>query len=163
VVTSETGSKATNGTRGGSVSADGSPPRPTTARPAVERAREPSIGQLVNDVAAGLSSLVRHEIALAKAELRQEAAKATAGIAGLAIAAATGLMIVPLLSLAAVYALAEVMAGYWAALIVAGVWALITAVAGLFGALRLRRVKPVPTQAIEAVKEDVRWVRDRKS
>ncbi|WP_063725947.1 phage holin family protein [Cryptosporangium arvum] len=134
----------------------------STPRPAVERAREPSIGQLVNDVAAGVSSLVKAEIALAKAEVAQEAKKAVAGVAGLAVAAAAGLMIVPLLSLAAVYALREVMAGYWAALIVAGVWALIAGIAGLFGALRLRRVKPVPTQAIEAVKEDVRWVRDRK-
>jgi uncharacterized membrane protein YqjE len=134
-----------------------------TARPAVERAREPSIGQLVTDVAAGVSSLVKAEIELAKAELRQEAQKAVAGIAGLAIAAAAGLMIVPLLSLAAVYALSEVMAGYWAALIVAGAWTLIAGLAGLFGAVRLRRVKPVPTQAIEAVKEDVRWVRDRRT
>ncbi|MFI5954733.1 phage holin family protein [Cryptosporangium sp. NPDC051539] len=135
----------------------------TNERPAVERAREPSIGQLVSDVAAGVSSLVKAEIELAKAELKQEASKAAAGAAGLAVAAAAGLMIVPLLSLAAVYALSEVMAGYWAALIVAGVWALIAALAGLFGALRLRRVKPVPTQAIEAVKEDVRWVRDLRS
>ncbi|WP_073251393.1 phage holin family protein [Cryptosporangium aurantiacum] len=148
---SETGAKTVD-------SGNGAKPRP-----AVERAREPSIGQLVSDVAAGLSSLVQHEIALAKAELRLEAQKAVAGIAGLAVAAAAGLMIVPLLSLAAVYALSEVMAGYWAALIVAGVWALIAGIAGLLGALRLRRVNPVPTQAIEAVKEDVRWVRDRKS
>ncbi|GAA0260340.1 phage holin family protein [Cryptosporangium japonicum] len=147
MVTSDTPTRSNNG---------------STPRPAVERAREPSIGQLVNDVAAGVSSLVKAEIALAKAEVAQEARKAVAGVAGLAVAAAAGLMIVPLLSLAAVYALSEVMAGYWAALIVAGVWTLIAGIAGLFGALRLRRVKPVPTQAIEAVKEDVRWVRDRK-
>jgi hypothetical protein len=153
VVTSETGTRSSSGSQ-----AMGSTPRP-----AVERAREPSIGQLVNDVAAGVSSLVKAEMALAKAELRQEAQKAVAGVAGLAVAASAGLMIVPLLSLAAVYALSEVMAGYWAALIVAGGWALIAGLAGLFGALRLRRVKPVPTQAIEAVKEDVRWVRDRKN
>jgi len=106
---------------------------------------------------------VKAEIALAKAELRQQAGNAAAGITGLLVAAAAGLMIVPLLSLAAVYALQTVMAGYWAALIVAGAWTLIAAVAGLFGALRLRKVNPVPTQAIEAVKEDVRWLRDRKS
>jgi hypothetical protein len=153
VVTSETGTRSNSGSQ--TVG--------STPRPAVERAREPSIGQLVNDVAAGVSSLVKAEMALAKAELRQEAQKAVAGVAGLAVAASAGLMIVPLLSLAAVYALSEVMAGYWAALIVAGGWALIAGLAGLFGALRLRRVKPVPTQAIEAVKEDVRWVRDRKS
>lgn len=153
MVTSETGNRSNNGSQ-----AAGSAPRP-----AVERAREPSIGQLVSDVAAGVSTLVKAEIALAKAELRQEAQKAAAGVAGLAIAAATGLMVVPLLSLAAVYALSEVVAGYWAALIVAGAWALIAGLAGLFGALRVRRVKPVPTQAIEAVKEDVRWVRDRRS
>jgi hypothetical protein len=153
VVTSETGTRSNSGSQ-----TSGSTPRP-----AVERAREPSVGQLVSDVAAGVSSLVKAEIALAKAELRQEAQKAVAGVAGLAVAAAAGLMIVPLLSLAAVYALSEVMAGYWAALIVAGGWALIAGLAGLFGALRLRRVKPVPTQAIEAVKEDVRWVRDRKN
>ncbi|GAA3382227.1 phage holin family protein [Cryptosporangium minutisporangium] len=153
-MTSETGTKTVNSTDGG---------RANGTRPAVERAREPSIGQLVNDVAAGVSSLVRHEIALAKAELRLEAQKAVVGVAGLAIAAGAALMIVPLLSLAAVYALSEVMAGYWAALIVAGVWAVIAGIAGLFGAVRLRRVKPMPTQAIEAVKEDVRWVRDLKS
>ena len=141
---------------------NGSTPIPAPGRPAVERAREPSVGQLFSDVAAGISSLIQAEIALAKAELKQEVSKAAAGVAGLAVAAAAGLMIVPLVSLAAVYALAQVMAGYWAALIVAGAWTLVAAVAGLFGALRLRKVNPVPTQAIEAVKEDVRWVRDRK-
>jgi uncharacterized membrane protein YqjE len=150
VVTSGTDGKAANGTA-------------HAGRPAVERAREPSIGQLVNDVAAGVSTLVKAEIELAKAELKQQVGKAAAGMAGLAVAAAAGLMIIPLLSLAAVYALATVMAPYWAALIVAGAWTLIAAVAGLFGALRLRKVNPVPTQAIEAVKEDVRWLRDRKS
>ena len=127
-MTSETGTRSNSGSE-----AAGS-----TSRPAVERAREPSVGQLVSDVAVGVSSLVKAEIALAKAELRQEAQKAVAGVAGLAVAALTGLMIVPLLSLAAVYALSEVVANYWAALIVAGAWALITGLAGLFGALRLR-------------------------
>lgn len=155
MVTSGTDDKAARQTLNGAT--------PTAGRPAVERAREPSVGQLVTDVAAGISSLIRAEIALAKAELRQEASKVISGFAGLAIAAATALMIVPLLSLAAVYALEQVMAGYWAALVVAGGWALFAAVAGLFGALRLRKVNPVPAQAIEAVKEDVRWVRDRKS
>lgn len=156
MVTSGTDSRATNSPNGVGTSG-------AAARPAVERAREPSIGELVSDVVTGVSSLVRHEIALAKAELKQEAAKAVAGVAGLAIASAAAAMVVPLLSLAAVYALTEVMAGYWAALIVAGAWTLVAGGAGLFGALRLRRVKPIPTQAIEAVKEDIRWVRDRKS
>ena len=90
-------------------------------------------------------------------------AKAARAAGAFGVAAAAGLMIVPVLSLALVRLFDNVLSPVWAALVVAGVWALVAAVAALVGAVIVRTVRPVPEQAIESVKEDVRWLRNRKS
>jgi hypothetical protein len=139
---------------------DGSAARDKTD--GISRAREPSLGELVGDITTGLSSLVRQEIQLAKAEVRGEVAKIAVGVGAIVGAIMALTLVLPLLSLAAVYALSQVVANYWAALIVAGGWTLVVAILGLIGALRLRSARPVPEQAIKAAKEDMRWLRDRK-
>ncbi len=128
-----------------------------------EPARPPSLGDLVTDVAEDVSILVRQEIALAKAEMRQEATKAAKAGAAFGTAALAGLLALPFLTLAGMLALALVMPLVWAALIVAGVWVLVAGMAAWWGGRTARSVRPVPEHAIESVKEDVRWLRNRTS
>ena len=93
-----------------------------------------SFGELLNNVAVDLSTLLRQEIELAKAEAREEARKA--GRAG-GMFAATGLaahMMLLFLSAALWAGLSNVMDAGWAALIVAAVWAVAGAV--LYGSAR---------------------------
>lgn len=84
-----------------------------------------SFGQLMGEVTEDLSTLVRQEVALAKAELREETKKAgkTAGLFG--GAGVAGFLVVLFLSFALWWGLANVMDQGWAALIVAVLWAVI--------------------------------------
>lgn len=125
-----------------------------------EPGAETSIGQLIGEISDDLSRLFRQEVALAKAEVRQEATKAGKAGALLGAAGFAGYLTVVLLSLAAVFALGNVMALGWAALIVAAVWAIAGVVLYQTGRTRLRTVSPVPTRTVETLKEDARWMKN---
>ena len=73
-----------------------------------------------------------------------------------------GYMTIVLLSFAAAWGLAELMAVGWAFLIVAVVWGLAAAVLYLRGRDQLRKVHPKPEHTIDTLKEDVRWAKNQK-
>jgi hypothetical protein len=132
--------------------------------PATETAppsRDESIGQLIGEVAGDVSKLFRQEVALAKAELKEEARKAGKAGGMLAGAGFAAYMVAVLLSLAAVFALGAVMPLGWAAVIVAVVWAVVGAVLYSLGRQRIKQVDPVPRQTIETLKEDGQWLRNQ--
>jgi len=131
--------------------------------PSGEDRRDESIGKLIGEVAGDVSKLFRQEVALAKAELKEEAAKAGEAGGMLAGAGFAGYMVAVLLSLAVVFGLGEVMPLGWAAVIVAIVWAVVGGVLYTLGRNRLKEVDAVPRQTVETLKEDAQWVRDRKS
>jgi putative superfamily III holin-X len=122
-----------------------------------------SAGKLVTDVTNDISTLFRQEIALAKAELKEEAVKAGKGAGMFGGAAGAGYFALIFLLLAAMFGLGEVMALGWAALIVAGVLLIAAAVLALRGRSTVQSVHPAPTQTVETLKEDVQWARNRKS
>ena len=112
-----------------------------------------SVGELVAEVSSDLSTLMRQELELAKAEVREEAVK-SGKAAGLLGAAALASYFVLLFASAALWAgLANVMDPGWAALIVAAVWALIGGVLYAAGRNRLRQVRPKPERTVETLKE----------
>jgi hypothetical protein len=133
---------------------------PSDGRP---DATEASVGSLTTEVAKDLSTLVRQELALAKAELTQEAKTAGQAAGMLGGAGFAGYFVLVFLSLAAMWGLGEVLALGWAALIVAAVWAVAAAVMAVVGRNRMRRLHPKPERTIETVKEDVRWAKTRSS
>jgi hypothetical protein len=85
--------------------------------------RDESIGNLIGQVAGDVSTLFRQEVALAKAELKDEAVKAGKAGSMLAGVGFAGYIVAVLLSLALVFALGAAMPLGWAALIVAVIWA----------------------------------------
>jgi len=119
-----------------------------------------SIGQLIGEISDDLTRLFRQEVALAKAEVREEATKAGKAGALLGAAGFAGYLTVVLLSLAVVFALGNVMDLGWAALIVAVVWAIAGIVLYQAGRARLRTVSPVPNRTVETLKEDARWMKN---
>ncbi|WP_182902770.1 phage holin family protein [Microbispora sp. H10830] len=123
---------------------------------------EPSLGKLVGEIGEDLSMLFRQEVELAKAEIRQEAAKAGKAAGMLGGAGFAGYMVALLVTLAVVFGLGNVMDLAWAALIVAAVWAVIGGVLFARGKERMREVNPTPEQTIETLKEDVRWARAQR-
>jgi hypothetical protein len=125
--------------------------------------RDESIGNMIGQVAGDVSTLFRQEVALAKAELKEEAVKAAKAGGMLAGAGFAGYMVAVLLSLALVFALDAVMPLGWAAVIVAVIWAIIGGVLYAVGRNRMKNVDPVPRQTVETLREDAQWVRDLKS
>jgi uncharacterized membrane protein len=91
-----------------------------------------------------LSTLVRQEIQLAKAEATQSAKQAGAGIGMLVGAAIGAIMLLPFLSTALMWALGSVMHLGWAALIVAAVWAIIAGILAVVGKKKLEEIKGLP-------------------
>ena len=112
-----------------------------------------SVGELVGHVAQDLSTLMRQELDLAKAEVKQEVTKTAKGAGMLGGAGFAGYMVVLFASIALWWGLANVMDQGWAALIVTGIWAIIAAVLFVIGRNRLKQVNPKPEQTVETVKE----------
>ena len=110
-----------------------------------------------------MSTLVRQEVALAKAELQQEAKTAGSAVGAFGGAGFAGYFVLLFLSLAAMYGLDSFMPIGWAALIVGVVWGLIAGVLALVGRKKLKNFSPKPERTIETVKEDVQWAKTRNS
>jgi nitrate/nitrite transporter NarK len=127
------------------------------------RATDASPGELASEVAKDMSTLVRQEVALAKAELQQEAKTAGTAFGAFGGAGFAGYFVLVFLSLAMMWALGSVMALGWAALIVAAVWAVVAGVLTLLGRSKLKAFNPKPERTIETVKEDVQWAKNRNS
>lgn len=117
---------------------------------------ERTIGQLVVDATRDISELVRHEVALAKAELRDDAKQAGMGAGLFGGAGFFATMAFVLLPVAAAYGLHEG-AGWprWLSfLVVAAVLLLLAAVMALVGRGRVQKVKP-PERTIATTKRSI--------
>jgi hypothetical protein len=120
---------------------------------------DPSIGRLVAGIQQDLTILVRGEIELAKAELRQSAAQGGLGGGLIGAAAFLVLLAVVLGSIALAYGLVALgLHPGWAFLIVAGFYLLLAGVLGLLGRNLLgrvhgpERVQKVAARAMQALR-----------
>jgi hypothetical protein len=127
------------------------PPDAATVRPATPDVSDVSVGDLIGNVTRDLSTLMRQELALAQAELKQEASKAAKGAGALGGAGFAGYFVLLFLSLALWAGLSNVMDGGWAGLIVAAVWAVIAGVLFVIGRQRLREVNPKPERTVDTL------------
>src|ERR1700709_129989 len=113
---------------------------------------EPSIGDLVKDATTQVSTLVRAEVELAKAEITRDVKKGLTGSVFFILA----LVVLFYSTFFFFFFVAELLDTWlwrWAAfLIVFGVMVLTTAVLALFGYLKVRRIRG-PQKTIETVKE----------
>jgi uncharacterized membrane protein YqjE len=119
-----------------------------------------SLGEVLGDLTEDFGRLVRQQIDLAKAELKEQAAATRRAAIMLGAAAVAGLLVLVLLSFALVYALAEVMPAGWAALIVGVIWAVVAAVTFSSGRQRMKNISPVPQKTVQTVKEDLQWLQN---
>ncbi|GGS71724.1 hypothetical protein GCM10010259_24710 [Streptomyces daghestanicus] len=124
-----------------------------------EQEQDQSVSRLLSVVTADLQTLFRQEVELAKAEVREEASRAGKAAGMLGGAGFAGYMVLLFLSLAAVFGLANVMDGGWAALIVAAVWGVVAAVLYRKGRTRMNTVSPKPEQTVATMKENAEWAR----
>ncbi|MHA7141973.1 MULTISPECIES: phage holin family protein [unclassified Arthrobacter] len=119
---------------------------------AEDRAANESLGSLLSDVSRDLSTLMRQELELAKAELRESGTKAGKGAGMFGGAAIAGHFVLLFLSLALMWALDGLVGLGWSAVIVAVIWGIIAAVLALTGKKELKSVRGMPATA-ETVKD----------
>ena len=120
--------------------------------PSEQRAANASLGELLGEVSRDLSTLIRQEMELAKAEIRQSATRAGKGAGLLGGAGYAGLMAVFFLSIALWWALGYLVGNAWSAVIVAIIFGVVALVLYLVGRKQLASVKGAP-QTVETVKE----------
>lgn len=112
--------------------------------PSEQKAASTSLGELLGEVTQDLSVLIRQEIALAKAELKESAGKAGKGAGMMGGAGYAGLMAVFFLSVALWWGIGQLVGLGWSAVIVALIWAVIAAVLFLVGRNEIKEIKGAP-------------------
>ncbi|MFI0738246.1 phage holin family protein [Streptomyces sp. NPDC021100] len=116
---------------------------------AADDGAERSLGQLVATATAELSALVHDEIALAKAELREDAKRVGVGGGAIAAAGTLALFSLPVLSFAAAYGIHNLGLGLaWSFLITGGAFLVLAGLLGLLAISKLKKIsKPERTMA----------------
>jgi uncharacterized membrane protein YqjE len=120
---------------------------------------ERSIATVLKDIVGNIQELVRAEIRLAKAEVRQEVDKARRSIALLVFGGVVTVLALAFLMLASVYALSIVVAPWMAALITAVVAGVIGWVFVAAGLTQMRHVTFVPPKIVTTIEESVPWAK----
>lgn len=126
-----------------------SPMEPAVPRHAVvpEPVAERSIGELIGDVSRDLSTLLRQELELAKAELRESATQAGRGAGLLTSAGVAAVLALLFGSIALWWGLGLLIGNVWSAIVVAVLWAIVAVVLVMTGRRELARVKGLPKTA----------------
>lgn len=119
-----------------------------------------SLGALVNSAVGDLKNLVKMEKELAVAEVSAAGKRLAPAVAGFVVAAAAGVFILLMGSVALAFAVADLFGiGLgWSFLIVAGLWLLVAAASGLFGLSQIKKIKG-PERTIRTVKDTAEWAR----
>lgn len=124
----------------------------TDPTPSEQRAASSSLGDLLGEVTRNLSTLMRQEIRLAKAEVTESATTSAKGAGLLGGAGYAASMVLLFLSIALWAALSNVVGAGWAGVIVAIVWAIVALILYVVGRNQLKKVKGAP-QTMETLQE----------
>jgi len=106
-----------------------------------------SLGELISEVTADLSTLMRQELELAKAEVQQSASRAGKGAGLLGGAGVAGYFVLLFASIALWRAIGAATGLGWSAVIVAVIWGIIAAILYTMGRNSLKSVRGIPKTA----------------
>ncbi|MET8120211.1 phage holin family protein [Micromonospora sp. NPDC005189] len=112
-----------------------------------------SVGELLGDVTRDVSTLVRKEVELAKAELREEVSQAGKAGGMFGGAGVAGFLAVLFVSYAVWWGLSNTMDQGWAALIVAVLWAAVAGGLFLNARTQLKRARAVLPRTKQTARE----------
>src|ERR1700712_1112802 len=104
-----------------------------TDSPSEQKAANTSLGDLIGEVTRDLSTLMRQELELAKAELRQSASRAGKGAGMLGGAGYAGIMALLFLSIAAWWGLGYLVGNALSGVIIAVIYAVVALILFLSG------------------------------
>ena len=123
-----------------------------TLTPSESQAEASSLGDLLAEVSRDVSTLMRQEVELAKAEIRESAKRAGRGAGLLGGAGVAGMLALVFLSIALWWGLGYLMGNAWSAVVVAVLWGVVALILALTGKKQIEEVAGVP-QTVETVKE----------
>lgn len=125
--------------------------------------RDLGTGELVKQLSGQVSTLMRQEVELAKAEAAEKGKKAGVGAGMWGGAGVAGLLTLGSLTAFLILLLALAIPAWASALLVTALWAAVAGALALQGRNKLREMgKPVPEKTVETVKEDVQWLKNRR-
>ena len=120
---------------------------------------ERTVPDVLHDIIANIQEILRSEFQLAKTEIKEEAAEASAPAVTLGMGVVLAVYAVGLLLLALVYGLAMHMAMWSATLLVGVSLALVAILLINWGLERLKRVNAKSERTIASLKENVLWTK----
>ena len=126
-------------------------------------AADASIGELMSQLSAQTSRLVRDEMRLAQKEFQESAKHAGIGAGLVSVAGVLSVFGLAALIAAAVAALSLVLPVWAAAVIMAAVVFVAAGIAALLGRKQASEVAPPPKVSMESVKADIKEVKDARS
>jgi len=124
-------------------------------------ATERSFAVVLQDIMRNVQEIIRAEVRLAKAEIREEASKAFSSMVWVMVGAVCAAFAVTFVLWTIVYALGLVWPLWAATLAVAVVMGIAGAVMLTSGINRMKHVSPTPERTVETIKENVAWVKQQ--
>ena len=122
-------------------------------------AADRSVTDVLQDILRNVQDMLRSEVRLAKAEIRQEATQAAAAALWMTIGVVGLLSAWMFLLWTAVYALSTVLPLWAATLVVAVAVACAGGTVLTAGLRRFTRMKPMPERTIESLQENLEWMK----
>ncbi|HEY9472340.1 MAG TPA: phage holin family protein [Mycobacteriales bacterium] len=131
-------------------------------QPRTTETQDQPTAALLRQLAEQVSTLVRDEVELARAELRQKGRRAGAGAGALGIGGVLALYGGGVLVATVILAIDTVLPSWLAALLVGLALLMVAGAAALAGRDQIRKATPpVPEQAVESAREDIDTARER--
>jgi MFS family permease len=124
---------------------------------------ERSIGDLFSELAAETGTLVRHEVALAQAELTAKAAHVGKNVGFLAIGGAVGYAAVLAILAGVILALSYFIPAWAAAILVGAIVGVVAFVLISSALTELKSTSIKPEETVESIKEDAQWLKKQVS
>jgi uncharacterized membrane protein YqjE len=118
---------------------------------------------LVGRMSSDVSHVVRAELELAKVEIKDEMVRTALAAGLLSGTALAGYFVLLMLSFAAAFGLAEIMATGWAFLIVGLVYGAVAGTLFVLGRKKLATVTLVPKKTLRTLREDLSWLKQQMS
>jgi hypothetical protein len=123
---------------------------------------ERSLGELFQELSQDTSTLIRHEIALARVEMTERASAFARDAALIAAGAVLGHVALLAATAAFIMGLVQLgLQGWLAALIVAAVFAVAGGVMGASGRAALKRRTLTPVETVDSLKETAQWLKNQ--
>jgi uncharacterized membrane protein YqjE len=120
---------------------------------------DPALGDLIRQLAQDSATLVRQEVALAKAELQSNVKSVARDLTMVAVGGVIALIGAMVLILFLVLAVGDALDEYWLGALIVGL--LFVIVGGLLAKSNLNKLKHesvAPTRTLETLKEDKQWL-----